>query len=290
MNFNYTVFDDHFNIVVNVDFGIPPEDLTFDEIKTALEEQVGEELQVFYYCNHLENNRTYFQLEDKNLNDSIYNFILGKNSLTCSLNFYPISIDTDYLKYILDEEAIYFMAIDINTKTTGYYNNKLNKTELQYTIDVFKRNDWFTVQMEEDMMRGNFDFKLTNGNFLLHECVIQNLNPEIFKIFLKAKAQFNPININGNTPLMLAVKSGQIETVVKLIKCGADVNAKDYEMNTPLHVALITDQRFIFTVLLENPINRADFTIGDAEGMSVEDLAKDQLNSYYIERIEKQKQ
>ena len=58
---------------------------------------------------------------------------------------------------------------------------------------------------------------------------------------IKAGADVNERNVNGDTPLRIAVRFHNSEIVRELIKAGADVHARDEWGQTPLHNA--TDKR-----------------------------------------------
>lgn len=58
-----------------------------------------------------------------------------------------------------------------------------------------------------------------------------------------------------NSRLLLAVRYGEKDDVLKAIKEGANVNAKDEKNNTPLHLAADTGVKEIVEILLENGAN-----------------------------------
>ncbi len=63
------------------------------------------------------------------------------------------------------------------------------------------------------------------------------------------KTDVNSLNINGESPLMLAALKGQQELAEKLIRKGADVNKTGW---TPLHYAASSGHLSIISLLLEN--------------------------------------
>ena len=78
----------------------------------------------------------------------------------------------------------------------------------------------------------------SSGNTALHLAVEKN-SPEMVEILLKYKANVNPVNQNGYTPLLLALKKDCSPEIVKLlIKSNANVNSVDPDGNTALHLAV----------------------------------------------------
>jgi len=66
---------------------------------------------------------------------------------------------------------------------------------------------------------------------------------------LGAKADLDVLSQNGDTPLMHAVRTGFVRSVEKLIAAGADITAAGAGGLTPLHAALISDNREIALML-----------------------------------------
>ncbi|UXX40865.1 ankyrin repeat domain-containing protein [Wolbachia endosymbiont of Oryzaephilus surinamensis] len=71
------------------------------------------------------------------------------------------------------------------------------------------------------------------------------------KALLEEGANVNAKNSNGSTPLHLAAEKGILNIVEKLVENKADVNAKDYNGYTPLIVALNRDKLEIARFLTE---------------------------------------
>jgi ankyrin repeat protein len=70
---------------------------------------------------------------------------------------------------------------------------------------------------------------------LMNILATANETHDLIKLLVEAKANVNHKSRDQNqTPLMKAAEFGSLETVNYLIKCGADVHAKDYIGNTPL--------------------------------------------------------
>ena len=78
---------------------------------------------------------------------------------------------------------------------------------------------------------------------------------------------------NKETPLFVATKKGDIETVKKLIKEGADVNAKtDRENFTVLHAAVRSGKFDIVKILIDNGAD-VNAISGQCHGLSTFDVA-----------------
>ena len=75
---------------------------------------------------------------------------------------------------------------------------------------------------------------------------------------------------NGQTPLIWALNSGQLDVAEYLIGIGADINAQDKNGNTALMYASYGGNVEIVSFLLEN--NKTDFNIKNKDGKSFLDL------------------
>lgn len=74
-----------------------------------------------------------------------------------------------------------------------------------------------------------------NGNSALHYAV-SSRNIRLLKLILPAAANPDPINSEGKTPLLLAAENGTVDMIEALLQAGADYNSKDRRGNTILHI------------------------------------------------------
>ena len=79
---------------------------------------------------------------------------------------------------------------------------------------------------------------LTTGETALYRAAEQS-NPLCAMELLKAGADVNIANNDGQTPLMVAVKRGSISLVALLIHSGADVNVVDNNGMNPLALTAV---------------------------------------------------
>lgn len=78
------------------------------------------------------------------------------------------------------------------------------------------------------------------GNRLVHLAAM-NYYPKIFELLVAVKANFNVRNAKGDTPIHLAVQSGNMNCIEELLKLSGqtiEVNAKNMSGQTPLMIAL----------------------------------------------------
>lgn len=89
----------------------------------------------------------------------------------------------------------------------------------------------------------NVNQVLTNddyGNRLVH-LVAMNYRPKVFELLVAVKANFNVRNSQGNTPIHLAVQSGNMDCIQELLKLSGqpiEVNVKNSAGQTPLMTAI----------------------------------------------------
>jgi len=89
---------------------------------------------------------------------------------------------------------------------------------------------------------------------------------------IKRGANVNIKDKDGKTPLHIAVENNYEDIVKVLIQNNADVNIKDNNGNTPLHIAIMNGNEFIIKELLKA---KADKNIKNNEGKTPYDLAKE---------------
>lgn len=78
------------------------------------------------------------------------------------------------------------------------------------------------------------------GNRLVHLAAM-NYRPKIFELLVAVKANFNVRNSQGNTPIHLAVQSGNMDCIQELLKLSGqtiEVNVKNSAGQTPLMTAI----------------------------------------------------
>jgi len=125
----------------------------------------------------------------------------------------------------------------------------------------------------------------TKNNVLLG--VIENWSEfsdiDLVKIILASGADVNARNYDGNTPLILAAdiddSENSIDLIELLIKAGADVNAADDYGWTPLLIAVINDNLEATKVLLNHGanINAVNSDFENAFIVAIENGASDNL-------------
>lgn len=78
------------------------------------------------------------------------------------------------------------------------------------------------------------------GNRLVHLAAM-NYRPKVFELLVAVKANFNVRNAQGNTPLHLAVKHGNMDCIEELVKLSGqtiEVNGKNTRGETPMMLAI----------------------------------------------------
>ncbi len=92
------------------------------------------------------------------------------------------------------------------------------------------------------------------------------------KDFINKGADVNIKNGDGKTPLHIAVEKNYEDIVRLLLQKNADLNTKDNNGNTPLHIAVKNGNYFVVKELLRAG---ADKNIKNNEGKTALDIAKE---------------
>lgn len=85
---------------------------------------------------------------------------------------------------------------------------------------------------------------------------VKSGDPELVEAFLKADISLELGDRFGNTPLMYAARAGYTRIVTKLIRKGADVNARDPNGVTALTKAIVGNRIAVIQVLRQNGATR----------------------------------
>jgi hypothetical protein len=104
------------------------------------------------------------------------------------------------------------------------------------------------------------------GRTQLHHCVRKGLTSSVKRLLSIRNINVNVKDVNRATPLHLAAENGHIEIARLLLQNGAEVNAKDRWDRTPLHCSAIHGHIDILHLLVENG---ADLEAQDNEGWIV---------------------
>ncbi|MBR1775583.1 ankyrin repeat domain-containing protein [bacterium] len=98
---------------------------------------------------------------------------------------------------------------------------------------------------------------------------------EMIELFLKFGGKVDRVNKQGQTPLhIMAAHRSSFSNLKQLIDVGADVNARDYNGNTPLMVALAHPQVSIRMGVVRNLLQLTDCSIKNHDGKTAYDIAK----------------
>jgi len=96
----------------------------------------------------------------------------------------------------------------------------------------------------------NIDIDYSEEGFSALHWAVRHGNKKMVKWLLDNNADVNIRDVDGNTPLMMAVLRDQIELVKQLLSQGADLSASNNRNETALMLA-ITNYRRRITVVLE---------------------------------------
>lgn len=130
-------------------------------------------------------------------------------------------------------------------KKTGQEDPNFSKSLNKWLIDGYlqrmvRRNNHGWVQLLLQL-GADVHVKECGKNTLLHQVAAgwyaSYTKPEIIKLLVCAGAQVNAKNTQGFTPLHLAAGYGAPEVVEVLVQAGADVNIMGPTGRTPLHLA-----------------------------------------------------
>jgi len=144
--------------------------------------------------------------------------------LDCFPTSCPDSVSVDNLFGTARKDPEYTYIDDATVATA------IKDGNVKYIRDyLFKYNNANQVLTHDDY-----------GNRLVHLAAI-NYQPRVFELLVAVKANFNVRNAQGDTPLHLAVKSGNMDCIEELLKLSGqniEINPKNNRGETPLMLAI----------------------------------------------------
>ena len=100
-------------------------------------------------------------------------------------------------------------------------------------------------------------------NTALHLAVLHHKRPKLIELLIAHGADPELANLEGNTPLHLAVIKGSTRHLRSLLRNGASPNAQNNEVQTPLHISVRNDSTLDSKALL---LANAETDVGDVNG------------------------
>lgn len=214
----------------------------------------GIEMAVINVSENPELRDIYDYYQQKNLNKIIDNKNLWYPILWLGINLEKSDIlsalENEMKMYAADIADFQVFQRESNTKYDDY-NRKLyfGLTPLSYAVNITAPTE---ILQKFASDKDNIDMQNPRGTSALVEAVRLN-NLQMVKYLLANQANVSEIYGGGNTILLYALKENtQNEIAAELIKAGADVNKADLNGQTPLLLAIAADKADLVELLLQN--------------------------------------
>ena len=142
----------------------------------------------------------------------------------------------------------------------GYYPFVIHMIEMNIPLNIgiilSKSIDTGSIPLTQyicETIENPFEYFDENGNACIHKAII-NDDKELFDYLLQSGANINYKNRRGETPLILAAKSMDLndELIEYLVENGADVTLSDNKGNTALHYVVADGDVKIAQYLVEH--------------------------------------
>lgn len=151
-------------------------------------------------------------------------------------------------KYKLYIKIYIFVITYIFSSVLALYANENYKTRM----DNFQYVK-FTENLNKNLKQKEIKDNSLNKPLLI--LAIQKKQNDVVKMMIEKGANINVKNLNGQTPLHVAILTNNIEIAKYLIEKGADLNIKDCKGQTPLYLAILKNNVEIAKLLIKKGAN-----------------------------------
>lgn len=176
-----------------------------------------------------------------------------------------------------------FTAVDVFGHTVLHYAAEVGSIEtIRFMLDYETSSYKGKVDTNDTYLFRNKLIERTSnsGYSALHSAADRN-QPQIIDLLVNDYGfDINQTDIENETPLMCAAKTNSIESVVTLIKLGADLSVKDNDSKTALDISYQHGYTQLSKILESNGAPSERFASEMAEG-----VPSPSLNSSYIEPL-----
>ena len=170
----------------------------------------------------------------------------GKSySSTYALLLHSISVDDLNLNLELYIQILgQFSGLSLCKKICETYNflNTLPTIDYEHHIEC----------LEDKLNKLNDPEMPVEFNPIIHDAAASGNIPSIKYLLQKEKADINEQDKDGDTPLHMAIRENQLETVKFLCQSGADVEKRNFSEKTPLILATFKEEYDIIRELVTN--------------------------------------
>ena len=230
-----------------------------------------------------------------NINNNITSFNICSEKIAYKNTHFSLTLDSK-LKILKIKELPIHSAIIHNqiNKLNNILSNSDNITEILSTLGnsgktplllAVSFNNHFIIK---ELLKYKKDLILDVDKFLdtcLHVAIKCNVNLECITELLEAGANVNAQNMRLATPLHLVAMRGDVKTGKELIKYGAKINMKDIEGNTPLHHASYRGELDFIKLLLDNNVNPFILNNNKVQPIEISSLYRNSDNRNTICRL-----
>jgi len=239
--------------------------------ETLFELIINKKYNEFYKLVNSQPNKVDFNIHDTHNNYILmYAIIYNELDLVIFLIEHGASLDiVDTDKRSILYNPIKFNHMSLFNKLIEYNKNNigldiLNIQDNNGNTPLFYTITYNNIQMFEIIMNNITLFNdITNNNdlYLIHHAVLMN-NKHILQSVIDYKFDINKRDKNNNTPLHLAISYNLKNAIITLLKNGANIDAQNNYSITPLHIAIYNKSSLIQDLITYN----ADINIQDANG------------------------
>ncbi|EAR97218.2 Serine/Threonine kinase domain protein (macronuclear) [Tetrahymena thermophila SB210] len=141
------------------------------------------------------------------------------------------------------------------------------------------------VQQTESDLMPNLNAPINEGWTPLHYFAYFGNTP-LCNLLIQKDINLDSVNIQGQTPLILACLENKQDVAALLIESGANINAQDQYLNTPLHYCFLNGDKDLLDIILKKPYLDINLRNNNNK-LPYQESSNEDLITYFRQQVQK---
>ncbi|KAL4441775.1 hypothetical protein ABPG74_008772 [Tetrahymena malaccensis] len=192
----------------------------------------------------------------------------------------------DDLQQITDQVIPSIKIEESNSWGQWWERKKENQKEFEKAckLNLTDKIKELIQQTESDLMP-NLNAPINEGWTPLHYFAYFGNTP-LCNLLIQKDIHLDSVNIQGQTPLILACLENKQDVAALLIESGANINAQDQYLNTPLHYCFLNGDKDLLDIILKKPYLDINLRNNNNK-LPYQESTNEDLITYFKQQVQK---